>query len=248
MKTIGQADQLQAIYTNVKQSELYDSQLQMFKISGSLKKMGQEIGRMVAFSPGWLENESVWLHMSYKFYLELLRGKLYDAFYLEISTGVVAFMDSKRFGRSPLEAASFIVSSAFPDKKLHGAGFLARLSGSTAEFLSMWIILTQGHQPFYLHEETNELMLTLSPVLARWLFYSDGTASFTMLGEVQVVYHNPLLLDTWNLKPVSYEITMKGEGKGMGDKVITISGNAIPSPYATQIRDLQAKRIDVHLG
>jgi hypothetical protein len=245
MKTITEPSQLQAIYSNVKQSELYDTQLQMFKISGSLKKMSQEIGRMVAFSPGWLENESVWLHMSYKFYLELLRGHLYDAFYLEISTGLVAFMDSHRFGRSPLEAASFIVSSAFPDKKLHGAGFLARLSGSTAEFLSMWIILTQGHKSFYLHEETNDLMLRLSPVLARWLFYQETqSASFTLLGEVLVVYHNPLMLDTWNLKPVSYEITMKGEG----EQVVVIKGDAIPSPYASQIRDLQAKRIDVYLG
>ena len=27
-----------------------------------------EVGRMMAFSPGWLENESIWLHMSYKWY------------------------------------------------------------------------------------------------------------------------------------------------------------------------------------
>ena len=33
-----------------------------------------QIGRMMAFVPGWLENQSVWLHMSYKYYLELLRG------------------------------------------------------------------------------------------------------------------------------------------------------------------------------
>ena len=61
-------------------------------------------------------------------------------FYEEIKTGLVPFMDNKRYGRSPLEAASFIVSSAFPDPKLHGASFLARLSGSTAEMLSMWAV------------------------------------------------------------------------------------------------------------
>ena len=241
MKTISDVEQLNLIYQNVKKSELYDQNLQMFKISGSLKEMGQEIGRMVAFSPGWLENESVWLHMSYKFYLELLRGKLYDVFYLEISTGVVAFMDSFKFGRSPLEAASFIVSSAFPDKKLHGAGFLARLSGSTAEFLSMWIILFQGHEPFYLND-SNQVMLTLSPILARWLFYSDGTLSFKFLGEIDVIYHNDLHLDTWNLKPLSYHIQKKNK------EVVVIEDESISTEYTQIIRNLEVERIDVYLG
>jgi hypothetical protein len=61
--------------------------------------------------------------MSYKFYLELLRGGLYEEFFDEIKTGLVPFMDNAVYGRSPLEASSFIVSSAFPDKKMHGAGF-----------------------------------------------------------------------------------------------------------------------------
>jgi hypothetical protein len=262
--------QLQELYSNIKRSDLYDRQLQMFKISSSLKEMSQEIGRMVAFSSGWLENESIWLHMSYKFYLELLRGKLYDAFYLEITTGLVPFMNSNKFGRSPLEAASFIVSSVFPDEKLHGAGFLARLSGSTAEFLSMWIILTQGHQPFALSSspeeagageggagEGKELTLTLSPILAKWFFHEDGTASFTFLGKIPVTYHNPLMLDTWNLKPIRYEIVMmtkrkEGKGKGQGrqeeEELIVVESQAIPMEYALRIRNLEAKRIDVFLG
>ena len=57
--------------------------------------MSQDIGRMMAFTPGWLENQSVWLHMSYKFYLELLRAGLYEEFYTEIKTGLVPFMDPK---------------------------------------------------------------------------------------------------------------------------------------------------------
>jgi hypothetical protein len=58
--------------------------------------------------------------MSYKFYLELLRGSLYTEFFEEIRTGVVAFMDPEVYGRSPLEVSSFIVSSVFPDEKMHG--------------------------------------------------------------------------------------------------------------------------------
>jgi hypothetical protein len=47
----------------VKASPLRDQPLGMYTISGSLKSMSFEVGRMMAFAPGWLENESVWLHM-----------------------------------------------------------------------------------------------------------------------------------------------------------------------------------------
>ena len=99
-----------------------------------------------------------------KFYLELLKGKLYDEFFHEISTGLIPFMDNARYGRSPIEASSFIVSSCFPDAKLHGSGYLARLSGSTAEFLSMWAIMMAGHQPFTTNED-GQLILKFSPIL-----------------------------------------------------------------------------------
>src|SRR3546814_9188004 len=99
----------------------------MFKICVNLAGLSPEVGRMVAFAAGWLENESIWLHMTYKFLLELIRGGMYDEFYSEIQVGLVPFMDNEKYGRSPLEAASFIVSSAFDDKQLHGQSFLARL-------------------------------------------------------------------------------------------------------------------------
>jgi hypothetical protein len=140
------------IAKSVKESGLYDQKLKMYTISESLEGMSPQIGRMMAFSAGWLENQSVWLHMSYKYYLELLRGGLYEEFFEDISTGLVPFMDNKVYGRSPLEAASFIVSSAFPDAKLHGASFLARLSGSTAEMLSIWAYMMFGPAPFSLSD------------------------------------------------------------------------------------------------
>jgi hypothetical protein len=158
----------------------------MYSISGSLKGMSFEVGRMMAFAPGWLENQSIWLHMSYKFYLEMLRNKLYDDFFNELSTGLVAFMDPKVYGRSPLECSSFIVSSAHPDQILHGQGFLARLSGSTAEFLSMWNIMMMGHQPFMY--EGNQLVLTLKPIIpASWFDPKSQTVTFTFLGHTTVM-------------------------------------------------------------
>lgn len=159
LKVLSTVEERKRVYDLVKASALYDAELRMFMLSASLAPMGQDVGRMKAFSPGWLENQSIWLHMSYKFYLELLRGGLYAEFFEEIQTGLVPFMDHERYGRSPLEAASFIVSSAFPDKRLHGVSYLARLSGSTAEFLSMWAIMMAGHAPFVVADDGKCLRL-----------------------------------------------------------------------------------------
>ena len=46
-------------------------------------------------------------------------------------------MDPDVYGRPPIECSSFIATSAHPDKTIHGQGYLARLSGSTAEFLRL---------------------------------------------------------------------------------------------------------------
>lgn len=209
LKTIDSINERRYVYQRTRNSNLYDEPLQMYTLSESLENMGSDVGRMVAFSAGWLENQSVWLHMSYKFYLELLRGGLYEEFFTEISTGLVPFMNSEVYARSPLEAASFIVSSAFPDKKLHGQGFLARLSGSTAEFLSMWAIMMGGEKPFSINSDTKTLQLTLSPIIPGWLFPENGKLSFTFLGSIAVTYVNPDRKDTWKMKPKSASIIDK---------------------------------------
>lgn len=99
MKVVPNKTAKEVIYQRAKASGMYDSTLQMYKLSESLEAMAQECGRTKAFTPGWLENQSVWLHMSYKFYLEMLRAGLYSEFYEEISTGLVPFMDNKGRGR-----------------------------------------------------------------------------------------------------------------------------------------------------
>jgi hypothetical protein len=70
LKNAAHADKL-AVYKAVKNSTLRDGKLGMYKISESLKGQPFEVGRMMAFNPGWLENESIWMHMSYKWYLEV---------------------------------------------------------------------------------------------------------------------------------------------------------------------------------
>lgn len=239
MKVIPTKDEREDVYQRTKASGMYDSALQMYKLSESLESMGQDVGRTKAFTPGWLENQSVWLHMSYKLYLELLRGGLYTEFYKEISTGLVPFMDNKVYGRSPLEAASFIVSSAFPDKKLHGASFLARLSGSTAEMMSMWAIMMAGQKPFSV-DSNGGLLLSLQPVLPGWLFTEEGTVSFTFLGEVKVTYHNPSKEDSWTMSPKSSIVVYKDQTS------TTFAEGIIRGKVAESVRSLNVATIDIY--
>lgn len=238
-KVVDDIKEKRKIYQMVRESALYDAPLKMYTLSESLSSLSASVGRMVAFSPGWLENQSVWLHMSYKFYLELLRGGLYEEFFEEIKTGLVPFMDSGVYGRSTLEAASFIVSSAFPDKSLAGTGFLARLSGSTAEFLSMWAIMMCGEAPFTL-DKSGDLQLQLSPVLPGWLFTEEGTVSFKFLGTTVVTYINPTKADTWKMTPKSVSVTW---ADGKED---SYEGNIFSAKAAKKIRNFEATAITVN--
>lgn len=238
LKTISDIEARREVYQRTRDSKLFDPALQMYTLSESLQAIGPDVGRMVAFSPGWLENQSVWLHMSYKFYLELLRGGLYEEFFLEISTGLVPFMDPEVYGRSPLEAASFIVSSAFPDAKLHGQGFLARLSGSTAEFLSMWSIMMTGETPFSLNAH-GALQLSFQPVIPGWMFPEDGTVSFTFLGAVAVSYRNPTRADTWTVQPSG------GEMVYTDGSVVTVEGGVFTKAQALDVRSMKVKSVTI---
>ena len=112
--------QAQGIFKAARKSQLYDRKLKMYKVNAPLADMPQEIGRCRVFTPGWLENESVWLHMEYKYILELLKNGLYKEFFTDFKNVLVPFQGPRRYGRSILENSSFIVSSAFPDQRLHG--------------------------------------------------------------------------------------------------------------------------------
>src|SRR5699024_2860237 len=116
LKLTKDREKAKEIYLKVKQSDLYDEKLGMYKTSVSIKPEPIELGRAKFFTPGWLENESIFLHMSYKYLLALLKSGLYNEFFREIKTGLVMFNDPVVYGRNPLENSSFIVSSANPDQ------------------------------------------------------------------------------------------------------------------------------------
>lgn len=241
MKTSTTSEEARIIYRNVLASGLRDDKLKMYSISASLEGQSFDMGRMMAFSPGWLENQSIWTHMSYKYYLELLRNGLYVEFFNEMrGGGMLPFMDPEVYGRSPMECSSFIASSAFPDPSRHGEGFLARLSGSTAEFLSVWVLMMVGPTPFFLEKKTKKLRMHLRPALPLWLFRresgrdgGDLTIEFLLFGSINVTYHNPKQLDLFGVPPDRYVVTYSNETS------TTIEESTIPTDIATDIRKVK---------
>ena len=228
------------LYWQVKASPLFDGKLKMYKVNASLTDQPPDIGRVRVFTPGWLENESIWLHMEYKYLLEVLRAGLYTEFFEDFQSTLVPFLEPQAYGRSSLENSSFLVSSAHPDPTLHGAGFVARLTGSSAEFLSMWHIMLLGQQPFIMRD--GQLQLAFKPVLPGWLFTTEGTVSFRFLGQCTVTYHNPQRRDTFAGEMLIRRIALR---IATGERV-ELSGDLIGSEYAALVRDGQVKQIDVY--
>ncbi|MFC1703391.1 hypothetical protein ACFL1E_01215 [Candidatus Omnitrophota bacterium] len=249
------------LYRAIRRSQLFDKKLGMYKVSASLEKEPKDIGRTKIFTPGWLENESIWLHMEYKFLLELLRKGLYEQFFKELKSVLVPFQKPEVYGRNILENSSFIASSSNPDPKLHGNGFVARLSGSTAEFLHIWLLMTAGETPFFMNER-KELNLKLAPVLPQWLFTKKKQKhcyarngkeeeiilerhcfAFLFLGKMLIVYHNPRRKNTYGKngsRPYLILLTSNG-------KQIKVVSDCIPAPHAEKIRNCQVDRIDIYL-
>jgi hypothetical protein len=232
------------LYRAVRNSPLFDQRLKMYRVCAPLAGESEEIGRCRVFTPGWLENESVWLHMEYKYLLELLRRGLVEEFYEDFFHAAIPFQPPTRYGRSVLENSSFLVSSAHPDPLLHGAGFVARLSGATAEFLHMWLWMTLGRQPFELNAQ-GRLQFRPAPVLAARLFDAKGRFQCTLLGHTRVTYHNPQKRPTFGdgaALPGTIQLIPRS-----GAAPIVCEGGVVPSPHAEQIRSGQIAAIDIDL-
>ena len=242
MKTLPASsyEEQKAVYDKVKASGLYDSGLNSFTVSASLVGQSFDMGRMMAFSPGWLENQSIWTHMSYKFYLQLIRGKLYDVFFSELKGGgMLPFNDPLVYGRSLMECSSFVASSAFPDDKQHGRGFLARLSGSTAEFLSMWTLMFIGPTPFEVDNTTGQLKFSFSPALPEWVFDEKSTVSFKLFSDIKVTFHNSRGGAIRGERPVRYEVHYK-----LGGGQETVEGRYLRADIAEKLRRLDVDRVE----
>ncbi|MCA0985156.1 cellobiose phosphorylase [Halobacillus yeomjeoni] len=235
------AEQAGELHQSVRKSDLYDKKLHMYKTSTPLDDMSFEVGRARAFTPGWLERESVFMHMEFKYLLSLLNAGLYEDFFDDLKTTLPPFMDPSVYGRSTLENSSFIASSVNPDENMHGRGFVARLSGTTAEFLSMWQVMMTGKEMFGVEED--ELTLKLQPILPEWLFDDQNQVTFTFLGKIDVTYTNE------NRKP-----TFGDDGASVVQYVLhddtgstVIEGEKLQGEWAEKVRERAVTKIDVTL-
>ncbi len=254
LRLVDNVEHAREIHHAVQKSPLIDAELKMYKLNECLDACGPEIGRAHTFTRGWLENESVWLHMSYKYILELLKTGLYEEFFHDAATMLVPFMDPHVYGRSILENSSFLGSTVNPDKSTHGRGFVGRLTGSTAEFIHMWLLMTLGPHPFACDDGV--LAFRLRPILpGAWFTRQECDISWNnrperipenafacaLLGSMLLVYHNGQRRDTFGPGGVS-------PSRYILDGSSPICAADINGSVAEKIRSRAIHRIDVWLS
>ena len=125
-------------------------------------------------------------------------------FFEDFGKMAVPFLDKDTYGRSTLENSSFIASSKNPDISKWGQGFVARLSGSTIEFISMWKLIFFGKNVFKL--EDGELTFEVAPAIPSYLIKDENgrfSVSATLLGHVKVSYEFDSRRDYY---PGNYEV------------------------------------------
>ncbi|MEZ4223229.1 MAG: hypothetical protein R3B13_19955 [Polyangiaceae bacterium] len=258
-------DEAKSVYDAVQRSALYDRKLKMYKSCENMRGESPELGRAVgAYPRGWIENESIYLHMEYKYLLEVLRAGLCEEFWKDAQRALIPFMDPAVYGRSTLEGASFIVSSAYADAALHGRAFQPRLSGITCEYLHMWILAVAGEAPFALDRQ-GKLELRLEPRLPGWLFTTEETRreyfdsrdgwteltipanafAFKFLGRTLVIYENTKRKDTYGRSGAKAKAFTLSYRNGKSFKV---TGRTLPARHARAVRSGEVSRIDVVLG
>lgn len=259
MKILKDKSMKKDLHQSVLKSDLYDQKLGMFKVNGDLTDETFEIGRARAFTPGWLENESVWLHMEYKYLLELIKSGQYDAYYDVSKTALIPNLDPNVYGRSTLENSSFILSSANSEVANHGRGYIARLSGATAEYISMFYHLALGDQPIQMKNDT--LTFNPKPALKGSVFTSEESKltlqvseqdsktydiprnayAFRFLGNTLIVYMNDQRKDTFGDNPAmidAYEVQYF-------DKQEIVKVNVIKNEMVKDLRRGKIERINI---
>ena len=238
LKTIKDKKEAKSLYQEVKKSELYDNVFKFYKTSVDLSKESPEIGRIEAFTKGWLERESNFLHMTYKYIYSLLVSGLYDEFYEEIKTNYTCFMDPDVYGRSPIENSSFIAPSNNPDERKHGQGFVARLSGSTAEMLSMWSHMFFG--PNLFKYKDGKLVFEINPKLSKEFFINKKVTT-KLFSSINVEIINNDLVDTYDDKSYVEKIILVDLNKEEHE----FSGNQVVGQWALKIRQKLIYKIKV---
>lgn len=261
MKVLKSYEEAKTLYDSIKKTGLYDKKLGMYKINEPVPQDFRQLGKHSLYPAGTRENESIFVHVEYKYILELLSKGLYDEFYKEFRTVFTPFFDPYKYGRSILENCSFLIGGAYHDEREHGRGLRPRSTGTSAEVLSIWQMMVMGEKPFYI-DESGKLKLQFKPALPAWLFTEksqkftvcrngfnethivpENSFAFCFMGNTPVIYHNPSRRDTF------------GENCAVIDKIeicigkekVLINGMTISGEIAESVRMGGANRIDIYL-
>ena len=147
-----------------------------------------------------------------------------------------------------------------PDPKVVGKGFCARLSGSTAEFCHMLLLMFMGDKPFSVVD--GELKFEPRPVLPGWMYSSEsvsrpvqvnqlstmetfesGTSAMMLFGQTFLVFHKAAG-NSGSLKPCSVKNWQLFGRDGSEQKV---DGPALKGEFASDFRAGAFRRVDAWL-
>ncbi len=260
LKVLKDREAAKVLYDNIRKSGLYDKKLGMYKINEPVPGDFRQLGKHSLYPPGTRENESIFVHVEYKYLLELLSKGLCKEFYQELKTVFTPFFDPYQYGRSILENCSFLIGGAYHDQREHGRGLRPRSTGTAAEVLSIWQMMVMGEKPFYLGG-SGELNLQFKPALPGWLFtesvreitvYRNGyketqvvpenSFAFCFLGSIPVIYHNPSRSDTFGENGAAVaKIEL-----WINERKIEMNDQKITGELAENVRKGFVSRIDVH--
>lgn len=263
LRTLKNADEADALCGALRSSVLFDGKLKMYLLGDSLKRFGLTAGRIGMWTPGWFENENIFLHMEHKLLVSMFESGRYERLFATMRDIMIPFQPPERYGRSPIENTSFIVSSRHPAPERHGRGYLPRSSGTTAEVLDLFLRMSFGDRPFRM--KNGQLAFELDPVLPDWIFsthesrrsrvcpdgdirdltFAANTYAALLLSKTLVVYHNPDRLSTYGdcgARVASMRL-IKADGTER-----TVEGARVDGVEASKIRDGDYERIEVLLN
>ena len=143
-------------------------------------------------------------------------------------------MDPYVYGRSPIENSSFIVPTCNPNKRMHGQGQFARLTGANAEVLDMFYLMFLGEHAFEMRN--GELSFSPSPKLSKEFFDKNNEVSFPLFSSCVITIHNPQRVDLYNHHKYSFVLD--------GQKHETISGKLAEDLRNGQIKALRIEVVD----
>ena len=105
----------------------------------------------------------------------------------------------------------------------------------------MWNHMMLGRTPFTTDAD-GALQLSLEPVIADWMWRSDGMIDFRFLGAIDVTYVSETKAPSWKSTIKSYTLVAADGTK------TKVDGAVVPSPIAEDVRALKFASMTVTLG